>query len=265
MKYRCPNGHEFSDYGDGFCPECDMELEEVPVASETPIPASEGSKPSSSSPTEPPEPAEKERHCLRCGARYMENNPIEWESGVCSVCDGNLSPLEKDSELETRRSGNTQLGRTSPLAHNESASDDFEGRLAEVLGASHSGDVGAVTCYQGEKPQGDAINLVMFKSGTPFRTYSSTADRILIGRHSKTKMIFPEIDLTEFESAQKQVVVSREHAFVLKRSGGVYLRKAGRGKIHINNQPLEENREVEIDNGDEIVIGRRYLFKLVLV
>lgn len=101
--------------------------------------------------------------------------------------------------------------------------------------------------------------LVVARGEGKGKEYPIEEGRNLIGRWDPDSGAFPEIDLEPVDIESK---ISRKHAVITSANGRITVEDLGslNGTFVNRGSRLEEGIQVEIKDGDELVIGKTFLF-----
>ena len=101
--------------------------------------------------------------------------------------------------------------------------------------------------------------LIVARGEAKDKEYSIEVGRNLIGRWDPDSGAFPEIDL---EAADEESKISRKHAVISFQNDRIMIEDLGSlNGTFINRGPrLEEGVQAELRDGDELVIGKTFLF-----
>ncbi|MCS7071276.1 MAG: FHA domain-containing protein, partial [Anaerolinea sp.] len=101
--------------------------------------------------------------------------------------------------------------------------------------------------------------------GTASTVQARLQDEMILGRRDVNQGIYPEIDLSEFQSAS--LGVSRRHAQILVKDDRLYIRDLGSTNgTFVNGILCETQKDYRLRHGDEIMLGRlrlQVLFAIV--
>lgn len=91
--------------------------------------------------------------------------------------------------------------------------------------------------------------------GTASTVQVQVHDEMIIGRRDSDLGVYPEIDLSEFQSLHYGV--SRRHAMICVQEGRLHVRDLGSTNgTQINGQLCEANRDYRLRHNDELTVGR---------
>jgi CheY-like chemotaxis protein len=100
--------------------------------------------------------------------------------------------------------------------------------------------------------------------GTASTLQARLQDEMIIGRRDADQGIYPEIDLSEFQSAS--LGVSRRHAQILIKDDRLYIRDLGSTNgTFVNGILCEPQKDQRLRHGDEVMLGRLRLQVLFAV
>jgi len=102
------------------------------------------------------------------------------------------------------------------------------------------------------------LKLVVLRGATRGKEYPIEEGSNLIGRWDPEQGAFPEIDL---EHEDIEAKISRKHAIIERQGSKVTLEDIGSlNGTFINRGPrLEEGEKVELNHGDELIVGKTFL------
>ena len=234
MSAVCPNGHtsEATDY----CDVCGARIGGDPAAAApapTPPPAAAGSPAGAPAPT---------RTCPNCQAT---NDP---NSRYCEQCGYDFVTGALPPAL-------TLPPTSAPASPTPGASDPAPPAIARAAAPVTAGWEVAVRVDHAYYTRND-IDSIPFPAAAPERVFALTADRMVIGRHSTSKGINPEIDLA---SAPQDPAVSHVHAVLTRDAdrGWMVVDPGSANGTYVNDgsDRIPENTPVPLEDGDEIHIG----------
>lgn len=105
---------------------------------------------------------------------------------------------------------------------------------------------------------GEGPRILIYKGREIEAVVNLEYDETIIGRKSINSI--PDIDMTEFDDDRN---ISRQHAMIYKEDGNFYLRKLSHSNaLHVNTEPVIED-DVELQDGDMIVLSRKYGLQFV--
>jgi pSer/pThr/pTyr-binding forkhead associated (FHA) protein len=91
---------------------------------------------------------------------------------------------------------------------------------------------------------------------TPGRQYLIGKDRVVIGRHSGSKNVIPDLDLGD----QLDDTIHSEHAAVIREGEQLFLEDLGnRNAAAVNNRRLKSGERILLRSGDRIRVGNTVL------
>jgi hypothetical protein len=227
MSTTCPNGH--SSATTDYCDQCGVRLADLPS------PEVAGSEPQSQTQTVP-DPADVEvspdtkpslpaEPCPDCGAPRVGSDKF------CEGCGYNFA-TRKPSE-----------DRTSSPALTPS-----QPPTAELWEALVSADR--------EYFERVAVKEIGFPSHCPPRRFALEQPEIGIGRHSPSRGIRPEIDLS---GAPEDPAISHLHAILIRQDNGSYslVDPGSTNGITLNDEstPIAANTPMPLSDGDRIHLG----------
>lgn len=97
---------------------------------------------------------------------------------------------------------------------------------------------------------------ITFPRFCPERRFPLTGDQVLIGRRSRTRGSYPDIDLT---GPPEDVAVSHLHALLVGQPGGgwavVDLRSANATFVNDATDPIQPELPVPLADGDHVRVG----------
>jgi hypothetical protein len=270
----CPVGHDSAS--DDFCDVCGMRIG-GPTSSTAPAPGTAGrepqsaasrpeeSKPGASQPPAPPG-GERAAPCPRCAAassgRFCESCGFDFETGKGQE----PSPLAAVAESES-------VGRpgTSPAAAGGRAPES--GSAQAVGTASEPGSVPAPGPATGGQDGwtaevatdrayyetviaagGPDAASIQFPAYCPERRFRLTGPEMRIGRHSASRGLGPEIDLT---GPPTDPGVSRLHAVLIAQPDGSWaiLDPGSENGTSVNGSEVATGVAVPLHDGDQIHLG----------
>lgn len=103
-----------------------------------------------------------------------------------------------------------------------------------------------------------SVSLVIESDGKVTKRFDLKPGANLIGRVDSIEELFPEVDLENYDVDAK---VSRRHARVHLKDGGIFVEDLGslNGTFVNGDQQLAKGERRELQNGDEIIVGKTVL------
>lgn len=182
----CPNGHE-SDWDD-YCSVCG---DAMGGAASTPAAEAEAATPA-------PPPQASGPTCSNCGEPHAPDDTF------CESCG---------YDFATGSLPDAPVPAAVPAAGGASTSPDAGATLPVVVAI-----VSADAVYFGTAVEGEGADLLDFPDPVPAETrVPLTGSKVLIGRHSQSRGIYPEIDLA---SITEDPAVSGRHAMLHRGEDG---------------------------------------------
>ena len=104
--------------------------------------------------------------------------------------------------------------------------------------------------------------LVVLSSGQPVHEFVISGSQSVIGRWDAEVSAFPDIDLSDYDPG---CYISRHHARLFVTNGKYFIEDLGSSNKTIINKAnkLNPHAAAQLQNGDEIIIGKTFL-KFVL-
>ena len=100
---------------------------------------------------------------------------------------------------------------------------------------------------------GEGPRILIYKGREIAAVVNLEYDETIIGRQSINSI--PDIDMTSIDEDRN---VSRQHAMIYKEDGNFYLRKlSASNALHVNTEPVIDE-DVKLNDGDMIVLSRKY-------
>lgn len=159
--------------------------------------------------------------------------------------------------------------------------EDGYGPMGEELVAERPADLGAVEAPQVEQapapaaapvatpapapapapvasplpapgPHAEPATLTVYFNRQPVHTHKIDTDETLIGRKDIRADVYPDIDLTEYDSGS---VISRKHAYVYRQNKNYTLYAVSNGGLQLNSELLDLGQRRPLKDGDIIIVA----------
>ena len=202
--------------------------------------------------------------CAECNEENMDG--LEY----CDSCGAKLEAVQADDSLDGSDSTNeVNEDSTVPVEEPEEtgvvepeASENQE----EELSADAGSPVDEVPAVAEEATEGptepgqeadSAATLTITRGGTIGKVFALQAGDNVVGRWDPDSGSFPEVDM---ENDDPEARISRKHALI-KHSEKITIEDIGsmNGTFVNRGERLEPGAPVELEDGDEIIIGKTFL------
>lgn len=255
----CPNGH--SSAADDYCDVCGELMAGAAPAPAPAAPYSGGTaaRPGAPSTGRPPAPVPSGEKCPQCQTertgRFCEVDGYDFETGNPGAPLGQAA-----TTLPTAQLGQPipPTGASTPIYNRVAQSAGTAGTVSAPAPGGWSVVVSADREYFDSvmAELGADAGAFTFPPYCPDRRYLLAGSQVRIGRRSVTRGVTPEIDLS---APPEDPGVSHMHAVLLaKPDGGWVVVDPGSTNgttINGSTEPIEQNVEVPVQDGDRIHVG----------
>lgn len=101
-------------------------------------------------------------------------------------------------------------------------------------------------------PHAEPATLTVYVNRQPVHTHKIDTDETLIGRKDIRADVYPDIDLTEYDSGS---VISRKHAYVYRQNKNYTLYAVSNGGLQLNSELLDLGQRRPLKDGDIIIVA----------
>ena len=226
-------------------------------------------------PVEPPAPnvtienEEKEQAGPEIESPAEEDEtPIEAAPVIEEQAEGTVegdieAPAENSSPIEVPQAAGQESGENpAPLENTED--DDrpiyLIGKNNEIIFKQDAGFEAVFNDHMDKGFYGDPYadfdgdRVQVYLNGKVLRTYPLEYDEMLIGREHEG--ISPDIDYTSIDMNR---FISRRHALIYRQQNEYFIRNLSKkNSVHVNKEVLQEKEFRCLQDGDRIVLSRKY-------